>query len=78
MEATTSPGGHLLIEYTEEDCERYNGTRRGYHTPVEESRGLLLFGPQGEVKYPRRLTEPEWFMADWLRDLALDGDRRAG
>lgn len=76
MTATTTESGRLLLEYTKEDVEDYNDGRRGHHHPVEPHDGAFLFGPEGELEEPTRCSTEEWFMADWLRDLALDGDRR--
>lgn len=77
MNATTTEAGRLLLEYKEGDVEAYNDTRRGYHHPVEPHDGAFLFGPEGELEEPTRCTTNEWFLADWMRDQALDGDRRA-
>lgn len=74
MIATATPTGTLLIEYGEEDCQGYNDGRRGFHNPVPVEPGKLLFGPKGEVQFPARLTEAEWFFADHLRDRVLAGE----
>lgn len=75
MIATATPGGYLLVEYDAEDVRKW-AERESPKRPLDRAEGIFLFGPGGEVIRPATLSTAEWYFADWLRDRAMDADRR--
>lgn len=76
MNATVTPSGHALIEYTARDAKSFHGAG------APDRGGVFLFGPGGELLYPfggelpPAGTDEDWRFADWLRDILLQAGAR--
>lgn len=75
MHALITPGGWLLVEYDEADCEAYNRT---VTAPITAERpGRVLFDPHGTPRWAEPPVASALNLYYWLREEAISPERRA-